>query len=111
LGVRALIEEVMIAKVGDRGGLGDNIEAFLKAGHVAEQDHKLFKEKIVEIGNAAMHRGYNPTLQDIETLLDITESLIASIYVHPYRVAQMAQGMPPRTSRKKAPPLPPPQKS
>lgn len=95
----------MIAKIGDRGNLNGNIEAFLTAGHVAEQDHKLFKEKIIEIGNAAMHRGYNPTAQDVETLLSITESLIASIYTHPYRVGQMAQSMPPRISREKAPPL------
>ena len=48
-----------------------------------------------------MHRGYTPASEDIHTLLDITEALVASIYVHPHRVARMGQGMPPRVQRKK----------
>jgi hypothetical protein len=101
LGTRALIEQIIVTKVGDRGSLGANIEEFLKAGYVAQQDHKLFREKVVELGNAAMHRGYTPASEDIHTLLDITEALVASIYVHPHRVARMGQGMPPRVQRKK----------
>ena len=83
------------------GSLGANIEAFLNAGYVAQQDHKLFKEKVVELANATMHRGYTPAPEDIHTLLDITEALVASIYVHPHRVARRGQGMPPRVQRKK----------
>jgi hypothetical protein len=101
LGTRALIEQIMVAKVGDAGTLGDNIEAFLNAGYVAQQDHKLFREKVVELGNAAMHRGYTPASEDLHTLLDIIEALIASIYVHPHRAAGMGKGMPPRPPRKK----------
>ena len=91
LGTRALIEQIMVAKVGDAGTLGDNIEAFLNAGYVAQQDHKIFREKVVELGNAAMHRGYTPASGDLHTLLDIIEALIASIYVHPHRAASMGK--------------------
>ena len=30
-----------------------------------------------------MHRGHRPSMDDISTLFDIAESLIAAIYVHP----------------------------
>jgi len=101
LGIRALIEQTMVAKVGDAGTLGANINAFLNAGYVAQQDYKLFREKVVGLGDAAMHRGYTPASEDIHTLLDITEALIASIYVHPHRAARMGKDMPSRARKKK----------
>ncbi len=101
LGARALLEQIMVAKVGDAGSLGSNIAAFLAGGYVAQQEHEAFRGKVIELGNAAMHRGYTPGLADIHTLLDITEALIATIYVHPRRVIQMAQDMPPRAQGKK----------
>ena len=43
-----------------------------------------------------MHRNYKPSEEDIKTLLDIAEGLIASIYVHPLRAEKMAKKIPPR---------------
>jgi hypothetical protein len=101
IGVRALIEHIMIEKCGDSGTISGNIEAFFAAGHVSAADQPAFRDKLMEIGNATMHRGFEPTQSDLETLLDMTESLIASIYVHPLRV-QNLRAVPPRPPRQKA---------
>jgi hypothetical protein len=96
LGIRALLEEIMIEKVGDQGALGRNIDAFIAAGFVAPKTEEIFRKNVIEAGNAAMHRGYRPRAGDVNTLLDITEGLVASIYVHPYRAAKVGKKIPPR---------------
>lgn len=96
IGTRALIEHIMIDKVGDKGSVGKNIDAFFAAGYVAPLDQKIFREKLVEAGHAAMHRGYRPKSADVDVLLDLTESLIASIYVHPNLADQLEAGIPKR---------------
>src|SRR5262245_24487922 len=40
MGVRALLEFIMIDKVGDRGSIGENIKAFLDGGYVAPIDQE-----------------------------------------------------------------------
>ncbi|HEY3910357.1 MAG TPA: DUF4145 domain-containing protein [Stellaceae bacterium] len=97
LGIRALLEQIMVEKVGDHQTLGQNVDAFLQAGYVAPQSHEIFRKSLIEAGNAAMHRGYNPLSDDVDTLLDVTESLVASIYVHPKRAAEVRKKIPQRT--------------
>lgn len=96
IGIRALIEDVMIDTVGEQGTLGKNLTAFLANGYVALQSANDFRTRVIEAGHAAMHRGHKPTRSDIETLLDITEALIASVYVHRTQLKKMSQ-LPPRS--------------
>jgi len=96
LGIRALVEQIMIGQVGEQGSLGKNIDAFFAAGHVASRDQGHFRSTLIGLGDAAMHRGYTPKVQDIHTLLDMTESLIASIFVHPERAENVRARIPPR---------------
>ena len=99
LGIRALIEQVMISQVGEQGSLGKNVDAFFAAGHVASRDQGNFRSAIIGVGDAAMHRGYTPKVEDIHILLDISESLIASIFVHPERAKNVAAQIPPRSKK------------
>jgi hypothetical protein len=103
MGIRALIEFIVIDKVGDRGSFGENIKAFFGAGYVAAVDREIFKSKLIEAGHAAMHRGYRPDATDLGTLLDLTESLIASVYVHPARAKGLEKRIPARRSAKLGP--------
>jgi hypothetical protein len=96
LGVRAGLEQIMVERVGDNRSLGRNIDAFLAAGYVAPRDHDQFRRSVIEIGNAAMHRGYCPSINDVNTLLDITENLIESIYIHPHNAEEMGRRIPQR---------------
>lgn len=83
MGIRALIEHVMTENIGDTGSIGGNITKFIEDGFVAPKSASLFREFLIESGHAAMHRGYFPKSTDILAMLDIAESLIESIYVHP----------------------------
>ncbi|MGX9431419.1 MULTISPECIES: DUF4145 domain-containing protein [Bradyrhizobium] len=98
MGIRALIEHIMIDQAGDNGAIGTNVDRFIKAGYVAPKSEALFREALLESGHAAMHRGYFPRPSDIAASLDITESLIETIYVHPYQAK--GQKIPPRKDKR-----------
>ena len=68
LGIRALIEQIMLRTIADTGKLGLNIDAFFAAGYVAPRDQDHFRRKVIGVGDAAMHRGYTPEPQEIERL-------------------------------------------
>lgn len=89
MGIRALLEQIMIEQVEDQGTIGKNVAAFIAAGHIAPKSEQIFRDHLIESGHAAMHRRYKPERDDLMTLLDITEGLIASIYVHPDRANRM----------------------
>src|SRR5258708_15116189 len=59
MGVRALLEHIMIDKVRDRGTFRGNIQAFHGAGYLSPKTRDNL-EAILLVGHAAMHRGLNP---------------------------------------------------
>ena len=97
MGIRALLEHVMIAKVGDKGTFQKNVQAFLDAGFISPTQRS-FLEAVLEAGHATMHRAYEPTKDDLVTLMDIAETTIESSYLHERRVQQLQGRIPPRKS-------------
>ena len=95
MGVRALIEQVMIQKVGDKGSFGKNLDAFQQAGYVSVVQHDALTD-ILDAGHATIHRAYEPKAKDIEIALDITEGIMAAIYVHADAAKKVAERVPPR---------------
>jgi hypothetical protein len=104
MGLRALTERIMVEEVGDQGTFGGTVQAFFDAGFVAPVQQHWFREVLVEAGHAAMHRNFKPNREDVETLLDLVEGLINSIYYEPLRAKAVGQKLPPdmrARSRKK----------
>lgn len=97
MGIRALLEKVMIEKSGDRGNFVSNLKAFEDAGYVSRMQRERL-ETILEAGHAAIHRFYKPSKVDLVTLVDIAESLIESIYIHGAKIERLKNGIPPRNS-------------
>ena len=98
MGVRSLIEKIMISETGDHGSFNKNISAFERLGYVSNVQ-KTRLEAILEVGHATTHRTYSPTTDDIHTLLDVTEHIIEAVYVHGDKVAELKKNTPPRPQR------------
>jgi len=81
MGIRALIEHLMIMEVSDNGTFRKNLEAFQQAGNLSSKQKEIV-ESLLEAGHAAVHRGFHPSSEDVMTLVEITESLVETIYVH-----------------------------
>src|SRR5262249_54024238 len=85
MGIRAALEAVMTLRVGDQGSFAKNADALQAAGYLSQRQ-RLTLDAILDAGHATIHRGWEPTDQDLATLLDITESIVESVYIHEHRI-------------------------
>lgn len=101
MGIRALLETVMIDKVGDKGSFAANINAFQNEGFVSAKQREVL-EPVLEAGHATIHRGYNPEKFEVTRLMDITESIIETIYINTEKIKSIAEKIPPHKKQKKS---------
>lgn len=95
MGVRALLENLMVQKTGDHGSFNRNLNEFERLGHLSTRQRERL-ETILEAGHAAIHRAFRPKTTDIVTLLDITEHIIESVFLHDPKVHELKERIPPR---------------
>jgi hypothetical protein len=95
MGIRALLELIMIEKIGDRGSFRKNVEAFQNEGFISHLQRTLL-DPTLEFGHASMHRNYAPKMTELIAALDITESLIHSLYILPDKAKSLSDAVPKR---------------
>jgi hypothetical protein len=105
MAVRAILEAVMIHKVGDQGRFQDNLTAFVAGGYLSINQRKVI-EPVLEAGHAAIHRNFEPTREQLIILIDVTESVLATTYLHPRAAAALASRVPRRKKARTAKPRP-----
>ncbi|CAJ0684603.1 DUF4145 domain-containing protein [Ralstonia mannitolilytica] len=99
MGVRAVLEQAMISKIGgDRRSFAQNLRALADQGHVSTMMRDRL-ERVLDAGSATIHRGHTPSSEDLTTLVDIMEHVIESLYFHDASVARLAGRTPPRQSK------------
>jgi len=101
MGIRALMEQLMISKVGDRGSFEQNLSAFHDAGYISVVQRETLSN-ILQLGHGAMHRAFCPKSDDLAVALDIVEGVLASIFHHPAAAEAIAGHVPPRQPSKKS---------
>lgn len=98
MGVRSLIEKIMISKSGDQGSFLTNLKKFEELGFVSRIERERV-ETILEAGHATIHRDFSPNTSDVVTLVDIAEHIVQSVYLHDSRVAALKKRVPPRKNK------------
>lgn len=102
MGIRALLEQVMIAKVGDDGSFEDKMGRFQQNGYISLIQRDAMRETI-EVGHAAMHRAFSPSAYELTKALDIVEGIMAAVFDHSEVTASLAKRVPPRKRRRDVP--------
>ena len=100
MGIRALLETIMIDKVGDQGTFGNNMQKFMKEGYISEKQKDVI-DTVLEAGHASMHRSYKPTKNDVVPLMDITENIIETIYINESKIKGYKDKLPKRSKTNK----------
>lgn len=78
MGSRTIIETFIIDNIEDKGTFKQKLEKLAEDGILAKgQIDTLYSA--IDAGNSAAHRGYNPSIESLNMVLDITEYLIQSI--------------------------------
>jgi hypothetical protein len=98
MGIRAILEQVMVEKAQDQGSFSRNLECFYKEGYISfvQRDQV---EAVLQVGHAAIHRMFAPEKSDVDALLDITESVLSAIYINTDISARVADRVPKRPAR------------
>jgi hypothetical protein len=99
MGIRALLEQLMVSQVGDLSTFEQKLDAFMQQGYISLVQFDAMKATL-EIGHAAMHRGYEPKENDIKLALDIVEGVMAPLFHHSAEAGRMVDRVPPRAPRK-----------
>jgi hypothetical protein len=95
MGIRALLERLMVLKVGDQGSFARTLKEFCEKGFIPKVQHDAISA-VLDAGHAAMHRMYKPTEVDLNTALDIAEGIFSAIYVHIPAAAELSDRVPSR---------------
>ena len=95
MGIRALLEHVIIDKVGDKRSFKRNLKEFQDRGYLSESEKHLI-ESALEVGHASIHRDYKPELDILLSCLDISEALIKRLYLLPLQVEAINKVIPKR---------------
>lgn len=97
MGVRAIIEAIMIDKVGDKGSFKGNLKALQENGYISNFQLDTL-EAALELGHASIHRGFIPEKHQVEFALDILENLLHGLYVLESRAKGTVDKIPKRDS-------------
>ena len=81
MGARALLDIVILEKVGDIGTFAHKLSALEKEGYVSSKNRETL-EAALDVGNAAAHRGFRPRAEHVQGVMDIIENLIQSTLLH-----------------------------
>ncbi|MHB8534570.1 MAG: DUF4145 domain-containing protein [Sulfuricaulis sp.] len=100
MGLRTVIDMVCVDLVGDIGSFADKLKALRSHGYVSDRE-KAILEIAIDVGSASAHRGHNPSMEDINSLLDICEHLLKGVYVLPATSEVLRKAVPPRGPGKK----------
>jgi hypothetical protein len=93
MGIRALLETIMVEKCGDRGTFDAHLEEFQKQGYISAVQRRAMKS-VIDAGHATIHRSFKPDTKEALIALDIAENLIESIYVAEEKAGRLK--VPPR---------------
>ena len=101
MGIRALLENLMVQMVGDQGTFEKNLDTFQSGGYISGVQRDTLNS-ILEVGHGAMHRSFSPKTSDITLALDIVEGVLAPIFHHHTAAEELSNKVPPRPPRKKS---------
>ena len=102
MGIRAVIDEVSLDKLGsDAGTFAEKLDGLGKLGHMAPTQSAAMLA-VVEAGNAATHRRFIPDAAIVNAMLDALNHMLQSIYVLEASALDLSQKTPKRQKPIKA---------
>lgn len=94
MGARAIIDVVITRTVGDQGNFGKGLDELEKRDLISKRERAII-EAAIEAGSAAMHRGHQPTADDVNVVIDIVERMIQAEILEA-KARDLAATTPPR---------------
>jgi hypothetical protein len=104
MGTRAVLDMVIVEKIGDVGTFADKLKKLESQGFISKKNGEVL-DTALDAGSAASHRGYAPRMAEVHAVMDIMENLLQAIYVLDKVATEIKKATPARPiARKKAAP-------
>jgi hypothetical protein len=100
MGARSIVDIVM-ARGGDPGSFRDGLRVLQDRGLVGTRQRDVLAAAL-DVGNAAAHRGHRPTIEDVNSVMDIVEHLLQTELLE--SAADGLRARTPRRPRRATPP-------
>lgn len=100
IGLRTLIDMVMVERIGDCGNFKNKLTKFVDEGHTTQRESELI-DGVLNAGNAAAHRAYSPNEEDLEICVDVVKHIIEGIYILQPKIKKVTKNTPQRKKIKK----------
>jgi predicted transport protein len=94
-GSRTLIDRLIVLTVGDKGSFAKGLAALRDEGKISQHERDIL-EPVLQAGNAAAHRGWAPTKEQLAIILDTVEGLIHRLLVLPKLAEELEEAVPAR---------------
>lgn len=96
MGIRTLLDDLILERVGDCGTFKEKLERMVSGGHLTPDDRRVL-DAVLELGHAATHRSYKPPIEQLRDALIIVEGLLHRFYIVPKTLGKVTKGVPPKT--------------
>src|ERR1019366_5956659 len=81
MGARAIVDHLVTSRAGDKGSFIQKLQKLERQALITPAQVEIL-DAAFEAGSAAAHRGYRPTAEDFNILLEITETLIHQLCIN-----------------------------
>ena len=102
-GSRTLIDRLIFLIVGEKDNFAKGLGALQAEGKISQQERDIL-EPVIQAGHAAAHRGWEPSKDQLNVILDTVESLIHRLLVLPSRSDRLRKAVPNREGGAKSKP-------
>ncbi len=99
-GSRTLIDRLIVLTVGDQGNFKRGLKAPQDSGKISQRERDVL-QPVIDAGNAAAHRGWAPSKEQLATILDTVEGLIHGLLVQPKLAEELDDAVPGRAAKGK----------
>lgn len=78
MGARALVDMFINETVGDVGGFAAKLSKLVETGDLSKKEKDILAAAL-DTGHAVIHRGHNPSGEDVKIVFDIVENLLQKL--------------------------------
>jgi hypothetical protein len=98
MGARALLDMLIVEKVGDVGTFKQKLEKLAIDGSLGAIQVEVL-DAALDAGGAAAHRGHIPKASEVNAVMDIVEHLLHAVYILPDMAKNLKKVTPPRPKK------------
>lgn len=104
MGVRAVLDRTLeLAGADAAAGFAEKLSALTETGAISASERDTLTI-MTDAGSAASHRGWQPSPEALDTILDASEAMLFRVAVQPARAQRLRGAVPPRPVRQRRPP-------